>query len=513
MKPRLLTALSVTYLSIPHVVFFFGWLRCVVAIPVAAFLTYAMVVTFRHDCGARHEPSTALPYQGAFPALIRQPVPGSGISDKCRKAGDVLGVAVVACGLLILSGVGGYAYQDDDWFKHNAMLRELIVHPWPVCLETPKGQFPLVYYVAYYLPAAVAGRTLGEAWASPMLFLWSLLGVILALMWLYALVPRFITLGVLMFFAFSGLDVVGLLVSGRSFEWHIEWWARHWSHASNVTLLFWVPQMAIPTWILSGLTVHSVLHSNDRKTTLLAFSLSGLWCPFIMLGLLPYLALDFWMRRRAFIDTIRGYVSVQNLCGLAVLVLCGLYFSAKFCDLPIKEADRLNFIFLAPREQEPMGYVAVRLVAFWMLECGIWAALIAFAMRDDDRRHRLVFATSVVILVVLPLFRYGYFNDLVMRVSMPALFVLCVLALRAIFDSKTPWLYRGALLAALTLGSITPLTEAARHVARFSDTPRLTQKGDLWSVQEEVHPYFPFILQYIGCRNTLFFKYVSRELR
>jgi len=479
----------------------------------AGFLTYVVLVTFRDACRAWDEPSAALSYQGAFRESIRQTCPGSDVSDTSLKAGDVLKVAAAACVLLILSGVGGYAYQDVDWFKHNAILRELIVHPWPVCVETPHGAFPLVYYIAYYLPAAVAGKTLGVLWVPPVLFLWSLIGLTLALMWLYALVPRLTALGVLVFFAFSGLDALGLLVSGESFGWHIEWWAYHWSYASNVTLLFWVPQIAIPTWILSGLILHPVLHSNDRKTTFLAFGLSGLWCPFITLGLLPYLAVDFWLRRRAFVDTIRGYVSVQSLCGLVVLLLCGLYFAAKFCDLPIKGADRLDLIFLAPRLQEPMRSVAMRLVAFWMVEFGIWAALIAFATSGDDQRHRLVFGVSVVVLTVLPLFRYGYFNDLVMRVSMPAVFVLCVLVLRAIFDSNTPWLYRGALLAVLAVGSITPLTEIARHVARFSDTPRVTQKGDLWSVQEEVHPYFPFILQYIGCRDTFFFSYVSKDVR
>jgi hypothetical protein len=68
----------------------------------------------------------------------------------------------------------------------------------------------------------------------------------------------------------------------------------------------------------------------------------------------------------------------------------------------------------------------VSLCLFWLLEFGIFAfvCLKSTSVRDRDARVWLWLACAV--LTLLPLYRFGVLNDLVMRASIPALFVLWV---------------------------------------------------------------------------------------
>lgn len=49
---------------------------------------------------------------------------------------------------------------------------------------------PLVYYIAYYLPAALLGKLGGWLWAHQVLFVWSWIGLILAMLWFIILNRR-----------------------------------------------------------------------------------------------------------------------------------------------------------------------------------------------------------------------------------------------------------------------------------------------------------------------------------
>jgi hypothetical protein len=191
----------------------------------------------------------------------------------------ILLVFLIALLLLGISGVGGYGYQDTDWLKHNAILKDLVTRPWPVVYRLRGEQAPLVYYIAYYLPAALLGK-LGE-WtlANQALFLWSLIGLVLAMLWFLILSRQAAFTVVLLFVLFSGLDVVGQVIA-RSvvaplrpeiwsiLRWdHIEQWSVGWQYSSNVTLLFWVPHQALAGWIGAGLLMHMILHSSARPSS------------------------------------------------------------------------------------------------------------------------------------------------------------------------------------------------------------------------------------------------------
>ncbi len=63
----------------------------------------------------------------------------------------------------MLSGIGGIGFQHYDWNKHNAILSDLVRESWPVGYTYYGRPVALVYYIAYYLPAALDREDLGLA--------------------------------------------------------------------------------------------------------------------------------------------------------------------------------------------------------------------------------------------------------------------------------------------------------------------------------------------------------------
>ena len=89
---------------------------------------------------------------------------------------------------LYFSGIGGFTFQNNDWDKHNALLHDLINNPWPVRYEINGDIGYLVYYFAYYIPAALVGKVFGFSVANIFLFLWTYCGLIIGLFWIYRVI-------------------------------------------------------------------------------------------------------------------------------------------------------------------------------------------------------------------------------------------------------------------------------------------------------------------------------------
>lgn len=510
---RHLLPLSTLYLGLPYLLFFIGWLRWPWAILGVALIAVPLLYDFRDW------------RRSAGPRLAASSAGGP-------RVWQIGLLVVVAFFLLLISGVGGYGYQDSDWLKHNIIFRDLIERPWPVVYEFESGQVPLVYYIAFYLPAAWVGKWGGWFWANQALFLWSLIGLSLAMLWFVALVRRF-WIGLLSFVAFSGLDVLGQAIIAplagafadySDFSWlHIEWWAIGWQYASHVTSLFWVPNQAIGGWLAAALVVYSLLESHRSDRALWHLGLTALWSPFLSVGILPYLAAGLVMQAGGLLKRLRSWLSVSNLCGLLLLGTMGLFYLAKFGPIPLpfdsEVIQGLVFQF-APTWLDRL-MVLFLLVLFCLFEFGICAILIGLIRPAWDRKIKGVFWTTVIVLSVLPFYRYGFWNDLVMRASIPALFVLAVLIGKLWQDPALAGWRRAALTVLVVAGAATPCIEIYRHGLNiyqnrtllvepaFLDIPALLRLG------EAAYQAYPdldtLVLQYVGSPQSLFFQVLARH--
>ena len=108
---KILHQLTILYIYIPVVIFLFGWCNIFVAGITLLGILYTLVRIDR-------DPE----YMNAGENIKIPPV--------------MLIVAFLAItALLVIMGVGGIFPQPGDYAKHNAVLRDLVTHSWPVYYE------------------------------------------------------------------------------------------------------------------------------------------------------------------------------------------------------------------------------------------------------------------------------------------------------------------------------------------------------------------------------------------
>jgi hypothetical protein len=479
--------LSLLYLALPIGIFFANWLRRPYALVLLALLVLALgraLVQIHQDAGRRQE-------------AVRPPISRS----------NAIGVAIVTLLLAWYSGAGGFGYQRGDWDKHNAMLTELTTRSWPVRLGTESGVAGgsyLTYYVAYYLPAAVVGRLFGIEAAHLALFVWTLAGLLLAAVWVLRLVPSAGWPTWAAWFVLSGMDVVAapvvwILGTGWELRRGVDWWALYGSYSCNMALLLWVPQHMLAGWIATALIVARAEERGDLSLAPFVASVTVMWSPFVTLGLAPVI------------------LAAATRTGWKALLRA---------DLPASAAIALvSAIALAGVNQQavPRGWAAGVLgfvpwlltwLAIIVIEFGFCAApafrllRAARASREAVAWSRTWLITAVVVLVVLPVYRLGIFNDLMTRSSIPALFLLWIVVVR-VLRADLPARLRPAtsvMLACLAIAALLPLNQMRVQVANTRISPSLINA----KANPPIGSLHPWIRdQYIGSPDSFFARHLA----
>ena len=479
--PVTLRKFTVFFLALPQMLFFVGWLRLPFALVICLPLG---VVLWKSALRASNELGK--------PQVTPEGVLGTSwfrVSAATLKLTAVtLPPTLIS---VILSGVGGWGSGDSDWLKHDTLLRDLITRPWPVTYQTAHGPVLLVYYLAFYLPAALVGKLgggLGYQAASQVLALITFVGTLLSVWWLIMLGnPRFrgsrqargraiptgvsLWIGTVMFFTFSGLDPLGkILVNLRLHlpmfygDWSdVEWWAQFAQYSSNAATLFWAPQHAFGGWLPAALVLDDWFAEGKALEGSWVFylSLALVWSPFaaLALGALVGALLlwrwgQTWCRAadapgglRRYLVWWQGSFTLVNVVGALTGFFFALYLLAHFQAFYLPEAYRVTPSYqpmpLLERSQVPLPLLYL---VFVTIEFGGLSFALAWYFRQQEGRTGpgesrqtgiplLIVAT--LLLLGLPCFRYGFANDLVMRGGIPALFVLQVLLVR-MFSQPAP---------------------------------------------------------------------------
>jgi hypothetical protein len=509
---RFLIPISLFYLTLPYLIFVVGWLRWYLTL-----FFVILIILSLYVCIQRVE---------------RTYKEGLDKSDQIYFDGKILILMIIAGVLLLgISGVGGYGYQDTDWLKHNAILKDLIEKPWPVIYQMDGVKLPLVYYIAFYLPAALFGKFGGWILANQILFVWTFIGLILAILWFFILIRRASYGVLLLFIMFSGLDVIGeWLVTPRVvalrpeyllyLNWeHIEFWAIGWQYSSNTTLLFWVPHQALAGWIAAGILLYGILYSHIKVYSVFIVSLTILWSPFVLIGLLPYLLIECLLESGPISRRLSQYISLPNLCGLGLIVLLGFYYSSKFVMPTQVSGGKIPFgfslSFISDNGSKAIG--AVLILIFCLLEFGLYSIFIISSKKEWNKEAKVVFYTTFACLFLFPLYRIGSQNDFVMRASIPALFVLAIFLGRTLCSQSLPRFNRIILVVLILIGSVTVLTELRRHILGIYNAGTLEnipQISKVMSINEwdiTTNKDATILLQYVGNPQAPFFKFMARN--
>lgn len=374
---------------------------------------------------------------------------------------------------MALSGVGGIGYQNTDYAASNALLKDLIENPWPLQL---RDNVPLVYYVCYYLPAAIVGKLLGWTAAWIFIFIWTYIG--LTILWsvlsvalsLDNLTRKRQLLAALVFVFLGGWDALGALltypIDVLAPGTHIEWWASIGQFSSHTTLLFWVPQHVLAPWIATAFLLLALKRSLGTESILLIAAFSFLWSPMASLGLLPFLGLLLILNIS--IGRASSYLNSTNFFVAPALALLGmLYYASNAFRFPSgwqlsEPAFLRNYSLLIVLEAVPLSVPFL----FQHMKQKIFLNEISLPPPVELGLPEKAFGwVAIGSLLLLPLYRVGIMNDLCMRASIPAILVLGSYFLRALRTEFTfQTLQRSVVAVCVLLGAGSAVMEIQRSI-------------------------------------------------
>lgn len=411
-----LRCVSLCYLMLPLIIFFIGFIRLQYALPLTAISLYSL---YRVQ---RTEGSSCLRL------------------DK-KQLAIILVLSVMASWL---AGIGGFFSQTWDFVVKNPLLRDLCNHSWPLYIDLSKepqeiqdiigsDKVAFVYYLFFYLPAAACGKIGGEFVARIVFLLWSALGIFLVLVNTIEYVLRDretslrnVILSLFVFFCFGGLDIIGQLrnvdfTSAHSvfYEYPIlseveEWCSKYFKPwGGNIHGLVWYFNQSIPVWLITIM----ILSRSNLKSVFFLYSFTLLYSPWATLGMFPII-IYVWLRgnkgnRLLSKEEFMESLSIHNIIfPLVLLVVVASYYGANNASTGTRG---WFFDFMT------IGKFCINYPLFVLIEIGVYVWFLRNRIKTSP-----ILQISILVLLALPFYHITIPNDLLMRGSIPALYVICV---------------------------------------------------------------------------------------
>lgn len=391
---------------------------------------------------------------------------------------EILTLAIIAFFWCFFAGIGYFYYQSFDYHFRNAVFRDLINYEWPVMYD--KANTPLVYYMAFWLPAAaiaklfsVFGMTAETQFLAGniLLLIYAVIGVTLILLHLTVAVNakglKQGLIAVTIFILFSGLDIIGyhyFLVSRPAFKMHYEWWAIAIQYSSMTTDLFWVFNQFIPI----ALIMLMVYNERNIKHFGFLIALALFFSPYPTAGIgiftVVYAVSSFYHSSNKLSFILTQIFSVPNIVGVFWLIpLSILYF--------ITNSDGMSGLIYIFSYTTPKV-----LITFLVIEVLLYAAILV-----PRYRHDMFVITAFIALMIIPFCRLDQQNNFCMRASIPPLMIFAIYSIRYLFEGyyeKKHRLTAIILVILLEIGAATPLMEFYRGVYHTTTQKKLNLVSD-----------------------------------
>ena len=434
-----LYASIVLFLTIPLFMFFLGYLKLQVSIPLT--LIFAGIVLYCvSDC--MNGPDGNKNWG----------------SDKDLKIplSYLIGFAVTALAVSFVSGAGEYIYTLQDHEYRRAILRDLINYDWPVIYNyntqtnpevikifgMASGQRAFSYYFIYWMPAALAGKAFGFNVGNFVLYLWNSIGIFLCLLSTSAVIKKVTAWVPFIFVFFSGLDIIPNLVYELTHysDWRwFEGFVTSMSYVSNFRELASVFNQMVPCFLVVAI----LLMSNNTRSMGLTAGILFCYSPWAVFGILPMVAAFLFgknLRASKISKTLYNTFSPANIASaVLILTIFGSYY--------MTNSGAVGYKGFAWEYFSNPGWFILAYIVFILIE------VIPFALILYKReKNNPVFIAAFATLLILPFYRVSEMNDFTMRGSMPALFFFCILlcgVVPEVMDQKnTPTTKKGWLKSA-----------------------------------------------------------------
>ena len=444
-----LYASIVLFLTIPLFMFFLGYLKLEVSIPLT--LIFAGIVLYCvSDC--MNGPDGNKNWG----------------SDKDLKIplSYLIGFAVTALAVSFVSGAGEYIYTLQDHEYRRAILRDLINYDWPVIYNyntqtnpevikifgMASGQRAFSYYFIYWMPAALAGKAFGFNVGNFVLYLWNSIGIFICLLSTSAVIKKVTAWVPFIFVFFSGLDIIPNLVYELTHysDWRwFEGFVTSMSYVSNFRELASVFNQMVPCFLVVAI----LLMSNNTRSMGLTAGILFCYSPWAVFGILPMVAAFLFgknLRASKISKTLYNTFSPANIASaVLILTIFGSYY--------MTNSGAVGYKGFAWEYFSNPGWFILAYIVFILIE------VIPFALILYKReKNNPVFIAAFATLLILPFYRVSEMNDFTMRGSMPALFFFCILlcgVVPEVMDQKnTPTTKKGWLKSAAIMLTVILMT-------------------------------------------------------
>lgn len=413
---------------------------------------------------------------------------------------------ILICLWVYFSGIGGFSYQNDDFWARNAIFRDLINYDWPVIydlslepsyvtnlLGTSKVAFS--YYYIFWLPVALISKIFNLSWtvSNYLLYIYVALGILLTLYFLNRKLNKCSYIAIVLLICFSGLDVIRYFIRNGVLPTteHIEWYGDfYYQYSSNTTQLYWVFNQSVMVWLIMSMFINI----NNHKYTLGLCALTFAYSPWAMVGLLPYML-------AVFIKNIKDSINVVNI--YACLIMLIVFGSFYFCGTKGSNSMFISFLYFDG------SYKAYLMLI--LLEFGLCYILMG------KKKYEYYYVTLISLLLI-PFIQDESLN-FCMRVSIPALFMLMYYADRALYDNKG--IRKILLIVLLIIGSYTPFTEIYRSVTNKLYWSEYMIRDEIYSFgnthyngddkEDSIKMISDQFFAY-DYKNSFFFKYLAKKV-
>lgn len=493
-RSRRLLVAALIYLYSPICLFFLTWTRPLIAVPAIAVSLFTIYRLFNRFVAEDTE------------------------WDVQITPGMLLFLILFLFAVAVICGWGDFMSQSTDWVKHNALLQDLTYQRWPVFYQDAVTPSMLTYYIGQYLVPAAVGKLFCSTRVSEIMFMfWGVVGLLIISLNLFSglnaksFSHQLVIL--LLLLLFNGClplaqQMYRLFTLGRTdfdpYQWH--WMPFLFGenpcllqYRSNFVDLRWVMPQCISIWLVLSIWWKHRGNVESFLPLMLPCMLNGA-ISFLGLAVMAMLSVAVtWMTEKTKLsDLVWKVFSMDNILSLLFLAVPLLvYFSGNlFSEKPAYAGFA--------RQDVPLRLY----VCFVLGEFGLYALLVW-----KKHRKNSLFWSAILLLAVLPFFKVGYYNDLVMSASIPAMFLLMICILDNLLENRKSW-QSVCLVLLLMIAAIYPLKEmnsvrneglgrdlgGTHSVSSLEQYSNLkTEEGESWK-----YNYYTYDLD-----NSLFLRWLS----
>ena len=399
-----LTVGTLFYLLFPFLVFLAGWVRPLYGFPACLVLLVCAYQSLKKASSVQ---------------IVTPPRPA------------LLAIMLLTLLWCFRAGMGEWTPQSSDFIKHNLVFADLVKFPWPVRYAQETGQPFLCYYLAYYLPVALAAKVLGIHYVPILSFIWSTGGLYLFFNWILVIGGRYRLGAILGFTLLSGFRVLNHLtiyviqalnkvyfqdkfklftsetnsLKKINFESHD---IVRFTH--NIDQWIYTPNQALGGWLAVAWLYVLVQNKQYGLVTFIS-ALTLFYSPFAVLGF-SVLILTHWPQNW------RSLVSVPGLSGATVVCFFLLSYYLAHYSL---NASGWNL----PNTSGKLIHDLNLIVTDIILPLGvIWWLQYRFRVLTTQQFNFMLLASVIKLLCMF--FYVGYNNDLLLRlmISLASIFFI-----------------------------------------------------------------------------------------